>query len=180
MEIGQQELLCSTCPQAFSLWVTDILNQSFLQMDHFCSKAPTAPVSQVFVTQKNSITRGSDLRVVAAPAIRMLNTTISTESQQQNYLKFYLPVLSKGNNLYLSQSMTQTGTSIFKDSPDWNHSSKSNCFYSTRSSSIGLRFGGSKVAKVSSDSKAKHYLSIYSVVFSINTWNFTSQTLRCQ
>ena len=83
-------------------------NASFLQ------QGSSAPVSQVFVSQKNSITRGSDLRVVAAPAIRMLNTIIATESQQQNYLKFYLPVLSKGNNLYLSQSITQTGTSIFK------------------------------------------------------------------
>ena len=83
-------------------------NASFLQ------EGSAAPVSQVFVSQKNSITRGSDLRVVAAPAIRMLNTIIATESQQQNYLKFYLPVLSTGNNLYLSQSITQTGISIFK------------------------------------------------------------------
>jgi hypothetical protein len=86
-------------------------NASFLQ------QGSAAPVSQVFVSQKNSITRGSDLRVVAAPAIRMLNTIIATGSQQQeqqNYLKFYLPVLSTGNNLYLSQSITQTGISIFK------------------------------------------------------------------
>jgi hypothetical protein len=83
-------------------------NASFLQ------EGSAAPVSQVFVSQKNSITRGSDLRVVAVPAIRMLSTNIITGSQQQKYLKFYLPILSKGNNLYLSQSITQTGTSIFK------------------------------------------------------------------
>ncbi len=83
-------------------------NASFLQ------QGPTAPVSQVFVTQKNSLQRGSDLRVVTAPAVRLLSSTISTGSQQTNYLKFYLPVLSKGNNLYLSQSITQTGDSIYK------------------------------------------------------------------
>ena len=85
-------------------------NASFLQ------EGSGVPVSQVFVSQKNSITRGSDLRVVAAPAIRMLNTIITgfQIGENQTYLKFYLPVLSKGNNLYLSQSITQTGISIFK------------------------------------------------------------------
>jgi hypothetical protein len=83
-------------------------NASFLQ------QGSTAPVSQVFVSQKNAIQRGSSLRVITAPAIRLLNSTIVTESQQQNYLKLYLPILSKGNNLYLSQSVTQSGTSIFK------------------------------------------------------------------
>jgi hypothetical protein len=80
----------------------------------FFQQGSAAPVSQVFVSQKNSITRGSDLRVVAVPAIRLLSTNIITGSQNQNYLKCYMPVLSKGNNLYLSQSITQTGTSIFK------------------------------------------------------------------
>jgi hypothetical protein len=80
----------------------------------FFQQGSAAPVSQVFVSQKNSIMRGSDLRVVAVPAIRMLSTNIITGSQNQNYLKCYLPVLSKGNNLYLSQSITQTGTSVFK------------------------------------------------------------------
>jgi hypothetical protein len=83
-------------------------NSSFLQ------EGSAAPVSQVFVSQKNSMTRGSDLRVVATPAIRLLNSTIATQSEQQNYLKFYLPVLSTGNNLYLTQSITQTGTGISK------------------------------------------------------------------
>jgi hypothetical protein len=83
-------------------------NRSFLQ------QGSTAPVSQVFVTQKNSMPRGSDLRVVAAPAVRLLNSTVTTGSQQQNYIMLYLPVLSTGNNLRLSQSITQTGTGIFK------------------------------------------------------------------
>ena len=83
-------------------------NVSFLQ------GGATAPVSQVFVSQKNSMSRGSDLRIVVAPAVRLLNSTISIGSQPQNYLKFYLPILNKGINSQLSQSMTQTGTGIYK------------------------------------------------------------------
>jgi hypothetical protein len=83
-------------------------NGSFLQ------EGPTAPVSQVFVTQKNSLQRGSDLRIVTIPTVRLLNSTISTSSVQQNYVKLYLPVLSAGSNLYLSKSITQAGNGIFK------------------------------------------------------------------
>jgi hypothetical protein len=83
-------------------------NQSFLQ------EGSTSPVSQVFVSQKNSLGRGSDLRVVAVPTVRLLNSTISTSINQQNYLKLYLPILTGGNNLHLSQSITQTGNDIYK------------------------------------------------------------------
>ena len=83
-------------------------NGSFLQ------QGSTAPVSQVFVSQKNSLQRGSGLRVIAAPTVRLLNSKISTIYEQQNYLKFYLPILTKGDNLYLTQSVTQTGSSILK------------------------------------------------------------------
>jgi hypothetical protein len=83
-------------------------NSSFLQ------PSSSAPISQVFVTQKNSMSRGSDLRVVAVPTIRVLNSNITTLSQQQSYIKLYLPVLSKGSNLYLSQSITQAGVGLFK------------------------------------------------------------------
>jgi hypothetical protein len=83
-------------------------NASFLQ------PSSSAPVSQVFVSQKNSIQRGSDLRVVAVPTIRLLSSNITTLSQRQNYLKLYLPVLSSGSNHYLSQSVTQAGISVFK------------------------------------------------------------------
>ncbi len=83
-------------------------NGSFLQ------QGSTAPVSQVFVSQKNSLQRGSSLRVIAAPTVRLLNSKISTIYQEQNYLKFYLPVLTKGDNLYLTQSVTQTGSNILK------------------------------------------------------------------
>jgi hypothetical protein len=83
-------------------------NASFLQ------PSSSAPVSQVFVTQKNSMPRGSALRVVAVPTIRVLNSNITTLSQQQSYIKLYLPVLTTGHNLYLSQSITQAGVGLYK------------------------------------------------------------------
>ena len=83
-------------------------NGSFLQ------QGSTASVSQIFVSQKNSLARGSGLRIVAVPTIRMLNSTIVIGAQQQNYFKFYLPVLSRGINLYASQSITQTSTGVLK------------------------------------------------------------------
>jgi hypothetical protein len=80
----------------------------------FLQNGSTAPVSQVFVTQKTPMPKGNSLRVVAAPTIRVLNSTILAGSQTQNYIKFYLPLLSNGSNLYLSQSITLAGTNIVK------------------------------------------------------------------
>jgi hypothetical protein len=84
-------------------------NSSFLQ------QGATAPVSQVFATQKNSLQRGTDLRIVAVPTVRLLNSSISIAGQPStNYLKFYLPLLVAGHSSYLSQSVTQTGNGIAK------------------------------------------------------------------
>jgi hypothetical protein len=80
----------------------------------FLQNGTNAPVGQVFVTQKATLQKGNSLRVVVVPTIRVLNSTISAGSQTQNYLKFYLPILGNGSNLYLSQSVTLAGTGIAK------------------------------------------------------------------
>jgi hypothetical protein len=80
----------------------------------FLQNGTNAPVSQVFVTQKAALQKGNSLRVVVVPTIRVLNSTISSGSQAQNYLKFYLPILGNGSNLFLSQSVTLAGTGIVK------------------------------------------------------------------
>jgi hypothetical protein len=80
----------------------------------FLEEGATAPVSQIFVSQKNSLVHGSGLRIVAEPTIRMLNSTIIIGAQQQNYFKFYLPILAAGTNLYASQSITQTSKGVLK------------------------------------------------------------------
>jgi hypothetical protein len=83
-------------------------NGSFLQ------EGPSAPVTQVFCVEKLPMNEGNYTRIVVAPSIRMLNSMIGSQSGATNYTKFYLPVLSQGNHLYLSQSITMTGNDISK------------------------------------------------------------------
>jgi len=81
-------------------------SRSFLQV------GTSAPVSHVYVIEKLPMNDGSFIRVVVAPSIRMLNSTISSGGEQKNYFKFYLPVLSSGTNPRLSQSVTLTGKAV--------------------------------------------------------------------
>jgi hypothetical protein len=73
-------------------------NGSFLQ------RGASAPIDQVFSTQKGSMSDGSYLRVVVVPTIRALSSA--------NYSKFYLPTLDNGTHLYRSQSITLSGNGI--------------------------------------------------------------------
>jgi hypothetical protein len=74
----------------------------------FLQEGPSAPVSQVYVMEKLPMSSGNDTRVVIAPSIRMINSTIGG----QTYVKFFLPLLVGGVNPELSQSVTLIGTSI--------------------------------------------------------------------
>ncbi len=78
----------------------------------FLQKGTSAPVSHVYVTEKLPMRDGSFIRVVVTPAIRMLNSTISMGETQNNYFKFYLPILSNGTSPYHSQSVTLTGKNV--------------------------------------------------------------------
>ena len=77
-------------------------NGSFLQ------EGPSAPVSDVYAIEKLPMSDGNFLRVAVVPSIRMLNTTVGSQS----YVEFYLPLLQSGTNLGLSQSVTLTGQSV--------------------------------------------------------------------
>lgn len=77
-------------------------NGSFLQ------EGPSAPVSDVYVIEKLPMNDGNYLRIAAVPTIRMLSTTVGSQS----YVEFYLPLLQNGTNLGLSQSVTVTGQSV--------------------------------------------------------------------
>lgn len=81
---------------------------SFLQWN------ASAPVCQVFATQKGFMADGSYSRIVAVPTVRVLNSTMITGVS--NY-KFYLPSLVAGSNPYLSQSVTLTGISLTSLTP---------------------------------------------------------------
>jgi hypothetical protein len=80
-------------------------NGSFLQ------KGASAPVSQVFATQKVPMADGNYARIVTVPTVRLINSTVSG-AQQQNFYKFYLPTLISGTNPRLSQSVSLTGTNV--------------------------------------------------------------------
>jgi hypothetical protein len=74
----------------------------------------SAPVSQVFVTQKSPMKDGSYARMVAVPTVRVMNSTLISGG---TYYKFYLPTLVSGSNAYLSQSLTLTGIGVNKVAP---------------------------------------------------------------
>jgi hypothetical protein len=78
----------------------------------FLQNGTAAPISNIFSLEKVPMDDGSYVRIVVAPSIRMLNSTISNGGQQKNYFKFYLPVFLSGTNRYLSQSVTLSGTTI--------------------------------------------------------------------
>ena len=78
----------------------------------FLQKGTSAPVSHVYVVEEVPMRDGNFIRVVVAPIIRMLNSTISMGGTTTNYFKFYLPILSNGTSPYHSQSVTLTGRNV--------------------------------------------------------------------
>jgi hypothetical protein len=78
----------------------------------FLQQGTSAPVSHVFVVEIVPMIDGNYIRIVAAPSIRMLNSTISTGGTTVNYYNFYLPILDQGSHPRLSQSVTLQGTTI--------------------------------------------------------------------
>ena len=75
----------------------------------------SAPVSQVFATEKIPMADGGYARIVTVPVVRLLNFTLTGGTQ--SYYKFYLPTLVNGSNPHISQSITLTGTSPTKIAP---------------------------------------------------------------
>jgi len=78
----------------------------------FLQKGTSAPVNHVYVIEKLPMDDGNFIRVVVAPSIRMLNSTISAGGEVKNYFKFYLPVLSSGIHPRNSQSVTLMGKTV--------------------------------------------------------------------
>ncbi|MGQ9550922.1 MAG: hypothetical protein ACUVUE_00710 [Candidatus Bathycorpusculaceae bacterium] len=77
----------------------------------FLQQGPSAPVSHVFVIEKLPMRDGNYTRIVVAPSLRMLNSTI-TGTEQKNYFKLYLPCLVRGSQPRASQSITVVGTDV--------------------------------------------------------------------
>ncbi|MEM2675986.1 MAG: hypothetical protein QXT10_05790 [Candidatus Bathyarchaeia archaeon] len=74
----------------------------------FLQKGASAPTSHVFVVEKLPMGDGNYIRIVVAPCIRVLNSTLSTTK----YFRFFLPILVPGSSPRLSQSVTLTSKLI--------------------------------------------------------------------
>ncbi len=75
----------------------------------------TAPICHVFGVEKVPMRDGSFIRVVAAPSVRVLNSSITTGGSTIEYVKFYLPLLApSGPSPYNSQSVTLLGHNVTK------------------------------------------------------------------
>jgi hypothetical protein len=75
-------------------------------------KGTSAPVARVFVVEKLPMVDGDYIRVVVAPSVRVLYSSINTSVSSTYYVRIYLPVLYAGESPRLSQSITLTGQSI--------------------------------------------------------------------
>jgi len=80
----------------------------------FILTGTSAPVARVFVVEKLPMTDGNYIRVVVAPVVRVLNSSITTGTPPTttHYIRMYLPVLIAGEAPRLSQSITLTGESL--------------------------------------------------------------------
>ena len=72
-----------------------------------------APANRVFCVEKVPMADGSYTRVVVAPTIRMLKSTIEGDTQANSY-KFYLPSLVTATTNYGPQSVSLAGSGIEK------------------------------------------------------------------
>jgi len=73
----------------------------------------SAPVARIFAVEKVPMSDGGYVRVVIAPAIRLVNSTITSGSSQTNYTKLYFPRLTLKEAPRHSQSITISGKSVF-------------------------------------------------------------------
>jgi hypothetical protein len=89
--------------------ITPSSDRSFLQV------GTSAPVCHVFITEKVPMNDGNYIRVIVAPSIRMLNSTITNGGVATNYFKFYLPILKAGVSPRHSQSVSLAGSSVLVD-----------------------------------------------------------------
>jgi len=82
------------------------------QNESLTLKGTSAPVARVFAVEMMPMADGSYIRVVVAPAVRVLFSSINTSASSTYYIKMYLPVLAAGESPRLSQSITLTGESV--------------------------------------------------------------------
>jgi len=71
----------------------------------------SAPIARVFEVEQVPMPDGDYIRVVAAPSVRVLYSSINS-STNTRYVRMYLPVLTTGESPRLYQSLTLSGESV--------------------------------------------------------------------
>jgi hypothetical protein len=72
----------------------------------------SAPIARVFAVEKLPMSDGNYIRVVVAPSIRLMNSTIVTSGNSTYYVKLYLVNPTVGSSPRLSQTVTLTGNNV--------------------------------------------------------------------
>lgn len=78
----------------------------------FLQHGTSAPVGHIFVIQTAPMADGDYIRIVVAPSIRLLNSTITTGGTTRNYYNFYFPILNSGSSFRRTESVTLEGTAV--------------------------------------------------------------------
>jgi len=73
----------------------------------------SAPLARIFAVEKVPMNDGSYVRVVVAPSLRLVNSTITSGTGQTFYTKLYFPRLTLKEAPRHSQSITISGESVF-------------------------------------------------------------------
>jgi hypothetical protein len=73
----------------------------------------SAPLARIFAVEKVPMNDGSYVRVVVAPSLRLVNSTITSGTGQSFYTKLYFPRLTLKEAPRHSQSITISGESVF-------------------------------------------------------------------
>jgi hypothetical protein len=108
--INMTGIILYNMPTSMITYGNNYFERIFPSSDSFLQNGTAASVTHVFAVEKLPMADGSYTRVVVAPSIRNLTSTVS----ETTYAKFYLPSLSNGTNLYRSQSLTLTGSDVSK------------------------------------------------------------------
>jgi len=72
----------------------------------------SAPIARIFEVEEVPMNDGDYIRVVAAPAVRVLYSSIESSTSKVRYVRMYLPILTAGESPRLYQSITLKGESV--------------------------------------------------------------------
>lgn len=87
---------------------SNYFDQIFPSSTSFLQQNTSAPVSRLFIVEKLPMPDGNYVRIVVAPIIRQLSSTVNNVT----YVELYLPILENGPSPHLSQSVTLCGGNL--------------------------------------------------------------------